>query len=158
MVGVVARFAATGAVTGALTRAASSPLRALLDTLFQPETPPAAMQILGSLEAVGLSFDAAWLAGFDAQRWPPAASPSPFLPLRWQYARGVPRAHPDSALADARALTHALSSIAPDIVVSHAALIDDAPAVGSPLFAAWPALDTSLPAAVRLADAIRAVG
>ena len=91
---VVARFAATGAVTGALTPAAAlDTLRALLDdTLFQPETPPAAVQILGSLAAVGLSFDAAWLAGFDAQRWPPAASPSPFLPLRWQYARGVPRA------------------------------------------------------------------
>lgn len=156
---VVARFAATGAVTGALAPAAAlDALRALLDdTLFQPEAPPASVQILGSLEAVGLSFDAAWLAGFDAQRWPPAASPSPFLPLRWQYARGVPRAHPDSALADAHALTDALSSIAPEIVVSHATLIDDAPAVPSPLFAEWPALDTSSPAPARLADAIRAV-
>lgn len=156
---VVARFAATGAVTGALTPAAAlDTLRALLDdTLFQPEAPPAAVQILGSLEAIGLSFDAAWLAGFDAQRWPPAASPSPFLPLRWQYARGVPRAHPDSALADARALAHALSSIAPEIVVSHAALIDDAPAVGSPLFAEWPALDALSPPPARLVDAIRAV-
>ncbi|HKP66473.1 MAG TPA: hypothetical protein VJX31_07590, partial [Casimicrobiaceae bacterium] len=104
---VVAQFAAAGAVTGALAPAeALETVRALMDsTMFQPEAAPAQVQILGTLEAVGMSFDAAWLAGFDAQRWPPAATPNPFLPLNWQYARGVPRAHPDSALAAAQAIT-----------------------------------------------------
>ena len=131
-------------------------LRALLDeTLFQPEAAPAQVQILGTLEAVGLSFDCAWLAGFDAERWPPAATPSPFLPLQWQYARGVARAHPDSALAHAQAMTHALAALAPEIVVSHAALIDDAPAVISPLFEAWPVLHcTPSVRPARRADAI----
>ena len=154
---VVAKFAATGAVTGAVGPASAlETLRALLDeTLFQPEAAPAQVQILGTLEAVGLSFDCAWLAGFDAERWPPAATPSPFLPLQWQYARGVARAHPDSALAHAQAMTHALAALAPEIVVSHAALIDDAPAVISPLFEAWPVLHgTPSGRPARRADAI----
>ena len=156
---VVGQFAAAGAVTGALAPAtALETLRALLDvTMFQPEAAPAQVQILGTLEAVGMSFDSAWLAGFDAQRWPPAATPNPFLPLNWQYARGVPRAHPDSALATAQAITDALAGIAPEIIVSHPALIDDAPAVVSPLFAAWPMVDAAvLPETARRADAIPA--
>jgi len=157
---VVARFAATGAVTGAVApHRALETLRALLEeTLFQPEAAPAQVQILGTLEAVGLSFDCAWLAGFDAQRWPPAATPSPFLPLRWQHARGVARAHPDSALAYARAMTDALAALAPEVVVSHAALLDDAPAVISPLFEAWPVVsEMAVATPARRADAIGAV-
>ena len=152
----MAQFAATGAVTGALPPAvALETLRALLDeTLFQPEAPPAPVQILGSLEAVGLSFDCAWLAGFDALRWPPSVAPSPFLPIAWQYTRGVPRAHPDSALANARELTAALSSLASEVIVSHAEAADDAPSVISPLFADWPRLDIPPdPRAARLTDA-----
>src|SRR5689334_4707235 len=54
---VVAQFAAAGAVTGALAPAAAlETLRALLDvTMFQPEAAPAQVQILGTLEAVGMS-------------------------------------------------------------------------------------------------------
>ena len=153
--GAVAKFAATGAVRGSVTpTAAFEALRSLLDdTLFQPEAPPAGVQILGSLEAVGLSFDAAWLVGFDAQRWPPAVTPNPFLPLTWQHGRAVPRAHPDAALADARALTHALARIAGDVVVSHAAMIDDAPAVISPLFADWPEVELPALPSARFVDA-----
>jgi probable DNA repair protein len=155
----LARFAAAGPVTGPLRPAAAlETLRILLDeTLFQPEAPPAPVQILGSLEAVGLSFDSAWLAGFDAQRWPPATAPNPFLPIAWQHARGIPGAHPNSALAHAREMTRALGSIAGEIVVSHAETIDDAPAVISPLFADWPHADLTPLRAVRLAEASGAV-
>jgi probable DNA repair protein len=156
---VLARFAGTGAVTGALAAgAALDTLRTLLDdTLFQPEAPPAAIQILGSLEAVGLAFEHAWLAGFDAQRWPPAAAPNPFLPIGWQWARDVPRGHPDASLANARLLTSALTSIADEIVVSHAQMIDDAPSMISPLFADWPVIDeVQRTRATRIADAMPA--
>jgi ATP-dependent helicase/nuclease subunit B len=156
----LAKFAAQGMVTGTLSPvAALDSLRALMgDVLFQPEAPPAQIQILGVLEAAGLSFDHAWLAGFDAQRWPGASAPNPFLPLQWQHARGVPRAHPDSTLAQARQITAELRVIAPEIIVSHAQTIDDAPVSVSPLFAGWQAVDVAqLPHAGRLTDAIEPV-
>jgi probable DNA repair protein len=135
----LAQFAATGTITGPCSAAAAlEALHALLaDTLFQPETPPARIQILGVLEAAGMAFDCAWLAGFDADRWPGARAANPFLALAWQYARGVPRANPDAGLAHARRVTAALVASAREIVVSHAQTIDDAPARISPLFADW---------------------
>ena len=68
----LAKFASSGMITGAMTGAvALQTLRALLaETLWAPEAAPAPVQILGVLEAAGLSFDYAWLAGFDAHRWP----------------------------------------------------------------------------------------
>jgi len=155
----VAQFAASGTITGPLTGVdALETLRALLaDMRWAPESPPAPIRILGVLEAAGLSFDHAWLAGFDAHRWPPAASPSPFLPLGWQHARGVARAHPDSALANAQALTLQLGTIAREIVVSHAERIDDAPSTISPLFASWQQVSAQAPESARFRDAFAAV-
>jgi ATP-dependent helicase/nuclease subunit B len=156
----LAQFAASGPITGPLTAAdAMEALRALLaDTRWAAESPPTPIRILGVLEAAGLSLDHAWLAGFDAHRWPPAASPSPFLPLGWQHARGVTRAHPDTALAHAQALTLQLGTIAREIVVSHAERIDDAPSTISPLFASWPPVAAQVPpASARFRDAFAAV-
>ena len=132
----LATFASIGTATGPLSPASAfEALRALLtDTLFQPEAEPASIQILGILEAAGLSFDCGWLAGFDARRWPEAAAPNPFLALHWQRAHRVPKANAEIALAHARVLTSALTAIAPTIIVSHARMRDDAPASISPLF------------------------
>lgn len=155
----LARFASIGSVTGTLSSvAALDALRALLaETLFQPETAPAPVQILGVLEAAGLTFDCAWLAGFDAQRWPGTAVSNPLLPLRWQQARRVPRAHPEAVIEQACAITSALQRIAPEIVVSHATTIDDAPAALSPLFAHWPPMaEALLPGVSRITGLVPA--
>ena len=153
---LLARFASIGTVTGALSAvAAHDALRALFaETMFQPEAPPAQIQILGVLEAAGLEFDYAWLAGFDAQRWPRAAAPNPFLPLAWQRERNVPRANAQTALAQAIEITSALGAIAGEIVVSHAATIDEAEVPVSPLFAHWPSVErSSLAPSARFRDA-----
>lgn len=152
----LAGFASMGMVTGELSSlAALDTLRAsITETLFQPEASPAQIQILGVLEAAGLNFDHAWLAGFDAQRWPGPVMPNAFLPLAWQRERGVPRAQADTLAAQARAVTSSLASLAPDVIVSHARTIDDAPAQLSPLFAGWDAVDAAqLPRASRFVDA-----
>jgi ATP-dependent helicase/nuclease subunit B len=138
----LARFAATGMITGEVpARTALASLRALLaDTSWAPEGGLAQIRILGVLEAAGLRFDCAWLAGFDAQRWPPAPAANPFLPLAWQRLRRVTGAHPDTALVRAQQLTEQLEAIADEVIVSHAEHIDDAPSAMSPLFASWPQL------------------
>lgn len=156
----LAKFASVGVVTGPLTAVeALESLRALLaDTLWAAEAAPAQIRVLGIFEAAGLAFDHAWLAGFDAQRWPPAAAANPFLPIAWQRARGVVDAHPDASLARARAVTMQLSSLAPHVVVSHAERIDDAPVTLSPLFADWPSREPSTAATfVRWSAAMPAV-
>lgn len=156
----LARFASLGSVTGALSAvAALDALRASLgDTLFQPEAAPAQIQILGTLEAAGIRFDHAWLAGFDAQRWPGTTAPNPLLPLRWQVARHVPRAHPDTLLEQATAVTSALLAIAPEIIVSHARVVDDAPASLSPLLSGADVIDgAELVAPMRLHDMFAAL-
>jgi hypothetical protein len=59
-------------------------LRSPATSCSNPESPPASIQILGGLEAAGLPFDALWVAGLAAERWPPAPRPNPLLPLAWQ--------------------------------------------------------------------------
>ena len=157
----LAKFAATGMLTGPIgARRAFASLGALLaDTSWSAESAPAPVRILGVLEAAGLAFDAAWLVGFDAHRWPPAANANPFLPLTWQRSRGVPGAHPETTLARAQSLTAQLSMIADEIVVSHSEHIDDAPSALSPLFAEWTAGTVEslrLPSA-RWSDAVRPI-
>ena len=69
--------------------------------MFQPEGTDAPIQLLGVLEGAGLDFDALWVAGLSADRWPPAPAPNPLLPLHWQRERNVPRSSAENELAHA---------------------------------------------------------
>ncbi len=66
--------------------------RLCADTLFQPESPDAPIQVLGVLESAGLEFDALWVSGLTDEAWPLAASPNPFIPpapaAQGGYSRG----------------------------------------------------------------------
>ena len=57
------------------------------ETLFQPEGSAAPVQILGILEASGMAFDALWVIGLAADRWPPAPGAQPVLPIARQRER-----------------------------------------------------------------------
>ena len=48
-------------------------------TIFAPESRDAPVQILGPLEAAGLTFDALWFLGADDGNWPATARPHAFL-------------------------------------------------------------------------------
>ena len=137
---VLGAFAALGGVAPALNRddAVHALRAACARVVFQPEAPPAPVQILGLLEASGLEFDLLWLAGMAAERWPQAAAPNPLLPLAWQRARGVPRADAAGSLAFARTATAAFAHAADDVIASHAVLVDGFARAGSALVAAWP--------------------
>ena len=102
-------------------------------SIFQPESPPAAISIMGMLEAAGMPFDALWVAGLSAQRWPPAPQPNPFLPIGWQRERNVPRSSAARELAYARALTANLAQAAPCVVLSYPATVDGEPGAPSAL-------------------------
>ncbi|MEQ8313923.1 MAG: PD-(D/E)XK nuclease family protein [Gammaproteobacteria bacterium] len=60
-------------------------------------------------EAAGLEFDHLWLLNFNDQVWPPAISPSPFLPYSLQRDLGIPGSHSDIQHAMAQANFEILS-------------------------------------------------
>jgi hypothetical protein len=104
---MLTQFAGLGVVETRLSRHdALMALRAMAaDKVFQPETPATPIQILGVLEASSMPFDALWVAGLAAERWPPPPQPNPLLPLAWQRERNVPRSTAARELAFAQALT-----------------------------------------------------
>lgn len=133
-------------------------LRAMgAQTIFQPESPPARIQIMGVLEASGMDFDALWITGTSAERWPPALPPCPLLPIGWQRERHVPHSNPGVDLARARALTAGFARAANEVVASHALMVDGLERAGSSLFAPWEECSvTSLPTASGYAVTIAA--
>lgn len=64
--------------------------RLLADQPFQPQTTDRALQVLGPLETTGLRFDGLWVMGLDADSWPVAARPNPYLPLGMQRELRMP--------------------------------------------------------------------
>ncbi len=116
-------------------------LRALCaDTLFQPESPEAPIQVLGLLEAAGLAFDHLWVLGLSDDQWPQAADPNPLLPVRLQRELGVPRAAAERELEFATLVTRRLCAGAPEVVMSHPCRDGERELRASPLLAGLPAL------------------
>jgi probable DNA repair protein len=69
------------------------------ETVFQPESEGAAVQLLGPLEAAGMEFDQLWISGLSAANWPPAGRPSPLLSRQLQRDYEMPDAEPGNTLA-----------------------------------------------------------
>lgn len=106
--------------------------------LFQPESAPAPVQILGVLETAGLRFDRLWIMGMHDGAWPGVRSPDPFLPLRLQRRFEVRGSSPARELAFYRLLTARLLASAPSVVVSYPEREDDSDLRVSPLFLSLP--------------------
>jgi probable DNA repair protein len=137
---MLGQFTSMGVVTPGLEPGrAIDALRALAgETIFQPEGSAAPIQILGVLEGTGLAFDALWVAGLAADRWPPAPAPNPLLPIAWQRERKLPRASAQRELAYAEMLTRRFARAAPEVVFSSPASADDHELSPSTLILAYP--------------------
>jgi probable DNA repair protein len=89
------------------------------EVVFQPETPDVPIQILGVLEAAGMTFDHLWVMGLSDEAWPPQPRPNPFLPIELQKAAGLPQGSAGASLALASRLTDAWLSAAGEVILSH---------------------------------------
>lgn len=96
-------------VVGAISRA----------RVFQAQSTTAPIQIMGSYEAVGLQFDAAWYTGFDNECWPPVQRATPFLSRQAQKRAGVPGASLEEDLAIANRLLELFASSARQTIFSY---------------------------------------
>jgi probable DNA repair protein len=89
------------------------------ETLFQPESPDAPIQVLGTLESAGLRFESLWVTGLTDEAWPLATAPNPFLPVALQKRAGIPQASPEDSLALARRITEEWQRSAQEVVFSY---------------------------------------
>ncbi|HEX6827576.1 MAG TPA: PD-(D/E)XK nuclease family protein, partial [Burkholderiales bacterium] len=105
------------------------------DTVFQPESQGAPVQVLGLLEASGQEFDHLWVSGLTDEVWPPAPRPNPFLPAAPQRRHELPGSSAPERLAFARRLTAGWFTAAPEVVLSSPRHEEDRELGVSPLLA-----------------------
>lgn len=118
---ILSNFAALDNVlTHVSYREAVSRLRRMTaETLFQPETPDAPIQILGVLEAAGMTFDHIWVMGLSDVEWPLQPRPNPFLPIELQRSKRLPQGSPSASLELSRRLTNGWLTAAEEVILSH---------------------------------------
>ena len=124
---------------------ALSQLRRLIAAqVFQPESVPAPVQVLGLLESTGLRFRHLWVLGLHDGVWPAAARPQSFLPLELQRRHQLPHSSAAREFAFAQRRMQLLLAAAPDVVFSVPGSEGDADLHPSPLVTALPRLDAAV--------------
>ena len=131
----LAGFGALARVLPPLTHAeARAELSAqLAATRFAPDPAAAPVLVLERLEDAALPFDALWVAGLSAERFPGPAAPNPFLAPGLQRAHGMPAASADATLAEAHAALAGWVRSTPELVLSCARQDGDASLMRSAL-------------------------
>lgn len=107
---------------------------------FQPKTPASNIQILGVLEAAGLSFDQLWVTGMDDSNWPSQPKPNPFIPKQLQRELNMPHASAERELIYCQNMTHQFQCCAERVIFSYARTQDDHFTQPSPLIRELPEL------------------
>jgi len=95
------------------------------EVLYQPESGAGLVQVLGSLEAAGMEFDAVWISGLDASQWPARSNPTRFVSLALQRKYAMPDATPVDSLNFARQVLTRLISSADESILSWVVTRDD---------------------------------
>ena len=124
------------------------------ETLFQPESADAPIQVLGVLESAGLRFDALWVGGLTDQAWPLPARPNPFIPVALQRAAGIPQSSAESTLASAKELMRQWAQSAGEVVYSHPEKEEDRDLAPSALISSFEKTPVAMPAYPRYRDLI----
>jgi probable DNA repair protein len=140
---VLHTFAKLDAVTGVIDYAAAvgSLRRLLAERVFQPETPPAPIQIMGIMEAAGHTFDALWVCGLHDKCWPPAPQPSPFLPIIEQRKQGLIQSSAELQHQHASKVTKNWARSASEVMFSYSSFDAETPRQMSPLLEPYPLID-----------------
>jgi len=105
---------------------------------FEPRTTPTPITLIDVQAVAGLQFDAAWVCGMYETRWPPAATPDPFIPVALQARAGMPNATAALTREQARQQFINLQSIAAEVVFSWARTDRDIEMLPSPWLAEMP--------------------
>lgn len=116
--------------------------RSLRNTIFQPQSVPAPIQIMGVLESAGQQFDALWVTGMSQSAWPPPARPNPYLPLAAQRSAGIPESSAGGQYQMASQQTQIWAQSAATVWFSWPAQVEGQALAGSALLQSWPMAET----------------
>jgi probable DNA repair protein len=128
--------------------------RLCAETLFQPETPDAPIQVVGIIESQEQRFDCLWVSGLTDETWPRDARANPFIPIALQKRAGIPQASAEGAAARDRRITEDWKSAASEVVFSHPSKDEDRDLSPSPLISQLPEGSVSAPDYPRYRDLI----
>lgn len=95
--------------------------------ISQPQTADSAVQVLGPLEAAGLTFEHLWLCGLQAASWPAAPHPSPFIPLSLQALLHMPHASTEREWTFSKALLDQYARCSKTVHASFCRQVDGVP-------------------------------
>jgi probable DNA repair protein len=93
-------------------------MRLVSSTDFQPEGSASTVQVLGELEASGLTFDHLWVLGLHDSALPRPPSPNPFIPIQVQRHYRMKRSDSEREAQFAEQVASRLFSSARDVVLS----------------------------------------
>ncbi|MDG2088625.1 MAG: PD-(D/E)XK nuclease family protein [Arenicellaceae bacterium] len=93
-------------------------LRELSNAPFQIQSSNAALQIMGTLEMAGQTFDRVWLTGLNEQDWPGQMQPYPFVPAYLQQLAGVPEANLESFYTKAQKISARIIAASKNVSLS----------------------------------------
>lgn len=92
----------------------------LHQTMFQAESQDKPIQVLGFLEAAGMSFSHLWVMDMGSDTWPEKPTPNPFIPMKIQIELGIPHASFSRELRFAQTMTQRLLTSSQHIIMSYA--------------------------------------
>ncbi len=118
--GVLGELASLDRVTAPLNRVEALKVFARLVSSadFQPEGSDCTIQVLGELEASGMTFDYLWVLGLHDAALPQPPSPNPFIPLPVQRQYKMKRVDAERERHFAAQIAERLFLAAPEIVLS----------------------------------------
>jgi probable DNA repair protein len=108
------------------------------DTAFEAETAAALVTVIDATTVAGMHFDAIWVAGLDALRFPKPAQPDALIPLPLQRLAAVPEASPELSYKLSQTRLERLTRSARKVVLSWPQREGDAQLQMSPLIASFP--------------------
>ncbi len=106
--------------------------------IFQPEKADTPVSILGLLEASGSAFDAIWMCSATHQNLPSKSHLNAFIPVSLQREANMPHAHMKREHMLAEKRIERFKNACQTLVFSYPALLNDIPALPSPLIADLP--------------------
>ncbi|MEZ5573166.1 MAG: PD-(D/E)XK nuclease family protein [Halioglobus sp.] len=118
--------------------------------VFQPQTADSPIQVLGPLEAAGLSFDHLWVCGMQATTWPSAAQPNPFIPVAIQTQFAMPHANSERELAFSSGLIDQYARKSGTLHASYCRQLDGIPELPSALITEFKLQVIAEPTAVAM--------